>query len=318
MLLREENLGLGAQVRKSNAETFGLSLFSGVLGRLNGQSDEEVQKQQGALRDAELRTYQAQKYGFMNFVSGGLLVGDSIEPVTGGSEDGSQKRVTGDAKGKEERSAKKRKGREEAIDPEGNIKMKKGESNSESKYDAAPLKLDNNKAGERNKPKSKKRDRNAQVQTVTRDSCASTKNTDDVEQSRAVLVPSKATEDSSTDNLGGKGVTENRRKKPRKYGGAEGSTQRADDGKRSHAKKERRSCKEERRKRKEVARESKLLEKQAIGLKPIDKKRPTPARDPTTFNGNRHAVRQRYIQQKKMASLDPQAMKEIFMLKAAV
>ena len=55
-LLREDNLGLGAQIGKGNADTFGLSLFSGVLGRLNGKSDAQLEKQQSALRDAELRT----------------------------------------------------------------------------------------------------------------------------------------------------------------------------------------------------------------------------------------------------------------------
>lgn len=77
--LREDNMGIGVQVGKGNAETFGLSMFSGLLGRLNGKSDEEVAKKQNALRDVELGTFHAQRYGSMNFVSGGLLVGDKME-----------------------------------------------------------------------------------------------------------------------------------------------------------------------------------------------------------------------------------------------
>ena len=87
VLLREDNLGLGAKVGgKSNAETFGLTTLSGIFGRLNGKSEAEVQKKQEDLRDAGLRSYQATRYGFMNFVRGGLLVGDKMEEEGAGEK----------------------------------------------------------------------------------------------------------------------------------------------------------------------------------------------------------------------------------------
>jgi len=72
-------LGLGAARVASNAETFGLSLYSGLLGRLNGKSEAEVEKQQTAQRDVELALYQGRKYGNINFISAGFLVGDKMD-----------------------------------------------------------------------------------------------------------------------------------------------------------------------------------------------------------------------------------------------
>ncbi|KAG9652870.1 hypothetical protein KCU64_g8229, partial [Aureobasidium melanogenum] len=75
VLLKDDNLGLGAARGGNNAETFGLSLYSGLLGRLNGKSEAEVEKQQTAQRDVELALYQGRKYGNINFISAGFLVG---------------------------------------------------------------------------------------------------------------------------------------------------------------------------------------------------------------------------------------------------
>ncbi|CAD0083735.1 unnamed protein product [Aureobasidium vineae] len=79
VLLKDDNLGLGAARGGNNAETFGLSLYSGLLGRLNGKSEAEVEKQQTAQRDVELALYQGRKYGNINFISAGFLVGDKMD-----------------------------------------------------------------------------------------------------------------------------------------------------------------------------------------------------------------------------------------------
>ncbi|KAK5011648.1 hypothetical protein LTR28_010357, partial [Elasticomyces elasticus] len=67
VLLKDDNLGLGAQRGKSNADTFGLSTFSGILGRLNGKSEVQVQKEQAVQRDVQLASYHGQRWGRMNF-----------------------------------------------------------------------------------------------------------------------------------------------------------------------------------------------------------------------------------------------------------
>lgn len=79
VLLRDDNLGLGAaKAGARNAETFGLLQFSGLLGRLNGKDATVLAKEECAKRDVQLSIYQGRKYGTMNFVSAGYLVGDKI------------------------------------------------------------------------------------------------------------------------------------------------------------------------------------------------------------------------------------------------
>ncbi|KAK3715294.1 telomerase inhibitor [Vermiconidia calcicola] len=265
VLLREDNLGLGAQVGKSNAETFGLSLFSGVLGRLNGKSDAEVERQQGALRDAELRTYQAQKFGVMGFVSGGLLVGNKIMPAMEEEEEiENPGAISFPSEDKVERKQKKRKAAQDAseLDAKRSKKKSKVGTSGLDEHDADTNDVEAAKAKQKKAKRSKQTDRDAKASATTT----------------------------------------------------------AEDD-RSRQKQEKRARKEERRKRKEEKRRLKS-EKSAPESgstspdeQPVVVKTLAPPQD--MFSGNRHAVRQRYIQQKRMASMDAQAMKEIFMLKAA-
>jgi Pin2-interacting protein X1 len=78
-LQRDHNLGIGAIQGKSNSETFGLEVLSGLLGRLNGKSDDELEKEVAARRDVKLMRYQNEKHGLVGFVFGGYLVGDEIK-----------------------------------------------------------------------------------------------------------------------------------------------------------------------------------------------------------------------------------------------
>jgi Pin2-interacting protein X1 len=269
-LLREENLGLGAQVGKVNAETFGLSLFSGVLGRLNGKSDVEVQKHQNALRDAELRMYQANKYGNMNFVSGGFLVGDRIE-----SSMTSKKAVSKNKTPK-------------ATEPED-------KPNLNSQDEVEP----NSAEPRRKKRKMNSKEREAAVEVEVASQQTSDSN-DEADEPKAKQKDSKRTKSSK------KAKTSTEDDTP--------------DDERSRRKQERRARKEERRKRKADKRRSKSdAPPEVVASREghsIGKAAKNPSAKPSSgiFAGSRHAVRQRYIQQKRMASMDPKAIKEIFML----
>lgn len=91
---------------------------------------------------------------------------------------------------------------------------------------------------------------------------------------------------------------------------------------RRNAKEEKRARKEDRRKRKEekAKRKAERTSRTASGEStPTTVTAPTSGQStPTLLSmGGRQAVRHRYIQQKRMASMDAQAMKEIFMMKAA-
>jgi Pin2-interacting protein X1 len=71
-------MGLGAQ-RKGNNDQFGLDMYQGLLGRLNGKSDTELQKEEAGRRDVRLAILSGQRYGSTRFVSGGFLVGEKVE-----------------------------------------------------------------------------------------------------------------------------------------------------------------------------------------------------------------------------------------------
>lgn len=289
VLLRDENLGLGAQVGKGNAETFGLSLFSGVLGRLNGKSDTEVQQQQSASRDAELRTYQAQKYGLLSFVSGGMLVGDKIEPPKRSVTDSSRPQVAADDKETDGRKEKKRKSVDDLTEA----------------------------AVDRKTKKRKKESKEAKLSTK-KPSSTSVKATEPEPES------SEARGLQNQDDLPGKRAEKRSRRKERRARDARHvSPEAITEAERSRMRQERRARREDRRKRKEEkllsrARQS-LLQPDSVSKAQgsVDKKPAAAPIEHPVPNGHRHAIRQRYIQQKRMACMDPQAMKEIFMLKAA-
>ncbi|KAI2615650.1 hypothetical protein GGR54DRAFT_612228 [Hypoxylon sp. NC1633] len=82
VLLKDDNLGLGAKPRhKQNAECTGLDVFKDLLGRLNGKSEEVIEKEKEVRSQIKTNMYIERKYGTMRFVSGGLLVGDQIKDL---------------------------------------------------------------------------------------------------------------------------------------------------------------------------------------------------------------------------------------------
>lgn len=78
--LKDDNLGLGAR-SGPNVPQPGLDAFQGLLGRLNGKSEVELSKEQSIRDDSRRKNYAEKRFGGLNFVSGGLLVGDRIEEL---------------------------------------------------------------------------------------------------------------------------------------------------------------------------------------------------------------------------------------------
>jgi Pin2-interacting protein X1 len=73
---KDDNLGLGASLKSKDIEhsRTGLDAFQGLLGRLNGKSDAELEKAEKKAEDRKLVMFAQGKWGGMVFVSGGLLV----------------------------------------------------------------------------------------------------------------------------------------------------------------------------------------------------------------------------------------------------
>lgn len=282
--LREDNLGLGAKVGGNKAETFGLSLFSGVLGRLNGKDDAQVQKQQDALRDAELRQYQVGKYGLMNFVSGGLLVGDKMEEI-GEKLPGRVQETEGSAE-----SAKKR-GKKRALDErQGSYhKSEKRKKRRRSEDEDEDSVVDTAKSDD------------AALQEKARRKEKRSKKSNETAEQQDVEVASTAVSDDKK-----------AKKRNRKADSAEDPPEKSPADEKARLKEEKRARKEDRRRRKEEKRLKKAKrEASKAGTSEHETKLVQ------AVHGGRHAVRHRYIQQKRMAGMDAQAMKEIFMVKAA-
>lgn len=78
-MLKEDNLGLGARSGQAEGREFGLGGFQDLLGRLNGKSEVKLEKEKEARLELGRKLYAEQRWGPSRFVRGGLLVGDKIE-----------------------------------------------------------------------------------------------------------------------------------------------------------------------------------------------------------------------------------------------
>ena len=70
---KDDTLGLGASLKSKDIEhsRTGLDAFQGLLGRLNGKSDTEVQEAEKKVEDRKLAMFAQGKFGGMVFVPGG-------------------------------------------------------------------------------------------------------------------------------------------------------------------------------------------------------------------------------------------------------
>lgn len=279
VLLKDDNLGLGARLGGERAETFGLNQFSGLLGRLNGKSEIVLKKEESKHRDVNLALYQGRKWGNMNFVSAGFLVGDKIaskaEAMKGAPT------FVGTAE----------QGAEGSADTQDSKKRKRGTQeearNVESKGDTPIVAHDADKDPEEPTKETKQQRR---------------------ERKEREKAEKKAR----------KTVKKERKARSANTSGEEGSG--TDSASRRKA--EKKARKEERRKRREERRTNRRSE--SASSTPIEDTSSTSSGTSTPTNGTsavasrasasllgRHAVRQRYILQKRRVGMDPQALKEV-------
>jgi Pin2-interacting protein X1 len=291
VMLREDNLGIGAKIGTQNAETFGLSMFSGLLGRLNGKPEDQaaLQKKEQTLRDVQLKL----KYGNMNFVSGGLLVGDKMQEVK--SDLGFLKDGGAVVAVKESKSKKRKAESDDSEDEKSSKKRRKAETKANGT--AAAI---------------KEMKRKRRIEAGGEASAAS-----DVPEQDA---DSSSSSSSSEDEKESKRRRKAERKAEKESKSTEGSISKDE---KARLKEEKRARKEERRKRKEerrakrAAKEAKKSKSKSSSAVASESEAQSGTSTPT-FMGGRQAVRHRYIMQKRMAAGSAQALKEIFMMKPQV
>lgn len=85
--LKDDTLGLGAHAPTlGNDNVAAIDAFQGLLGRLNGKSDVQLEQEQRKRDDTRLAVYASQKWQAVTFISGGFLVqekpDDALKPKT--------------------------------------------------------------------------------------------------------------------------------------------------------------------------------------------------------------------------------------------
>ncbi|KAK8228169.1 hypothetical protein HDK77DRAFT_101332 [Phyllosticta capitalensis] len=271
--VKDDTLGLGRKRGGAENDNFGLSLFQGVLGRLNGKSDAELKTETEARKRLESKLYGGT--GTV-FVFGGYLVGDKIEDLQKKSGDD---KTTASEAGEASKSEKKRK--RSGDNDEEAPKLKKKTRKSDLKAEFSASSPDESEEESKKKSKSKKSKKSKdKAQLSESDNASSTEAQKD---------------ESSKDD-----------KKARKEA-------------KKAAKAERRAKKEAKRLKKEKRKQEKAKEEESDSSSSSESEADATVeaakKEGVAFAGNRLAVRQRYIRQKKMASMDTQALKEIFMVK---
>jgi Pin2-interacting protein X1 len=283
VLLREDNLGLGAKNGKQDSDRFGLDMFQGLLGRLNGKSEDALEKEAGYRRDLRLKEMVVKRFGATTFVSGGYLVGDKIERAIPAASDTSSVAAVNVT----EKKSKKRK-RIEAADEETGVEESKKQKISE-------VHEKNNTKKEKRKSKKDKRQTTDVVPNII------------AEQEREEKQnPSSRIHSLKPDQQ----LTEKELKTQRK-------------AERKAVKEAKRRDKSERKRRSretELIDEATTASSTPLATSESEVCSDAPTsgmlqRTSAVARG-RFAVRSRYSQQKRLAVADSQALKEIFMIKA--
>lgn len=286
-------MGLGAKRGSERAENFGLAGLASILGRLNG-NEEAVKKEEERQEEIEKRAFVYRKYGMMNFVSGGLLVGDKIvkkadvklepqvkveiksEPE---SDDGKvskkdKKRKRLEVEGVEERTVDEPtlKRKKKSMDLREEVKKENDRASSKSKKD---------KKNKKEKSKKSKKSSSSDVEAITSTSATPTSDPEPFTDKARRKAEKKARKQ------------ERKLKKALKKAAKEAAKANGDVDESSSDSDEDET----------TAASSTTTSVPATGAS-------TPSGLAYTPRGM-HAVRQRWIRQKKAATMDAQAMKEV-------
>ncbi|EFR01797.1 G-patch domain-containing protein [Nannizzia gypsea CBS 118893] len=147
--LKDDNLGLGAKPRRPlvDDEPTGLDAFQGLLGRLNGKSEIEIEKEMNVKRDIKAMTYIERRWGCMNFIRGGLLVPDKVNKIPNDEENKAvestenikptEESVSEDTDKKEKRKREKKEKKERKEKKEKSKEKKKRKKDAEVSEDIA-------------------------------------------------------------------------------------------------------------------------------------------------------------------------------------
>ncbi|CAK7264823.1 telomerase inhibitor [Sporothrix epigloea] len=289
--LREDNLGIGASNPDANQCT-GLDVFKDLLGRLNGQSAEVTEKQRQARENVRMTLYVERRFGPMRFVRGGFLIGDDET----NSDETKDTTITTSLQSENQTAT---------LSPS----TQSDEDATGSDSITARKKAKKEKGKEEKKAKSRKRKTAGHEDGEEEDDIAT-------EKKRKRRKQEGVSEDDSEGKESNKKKKDKKDKKDRKKREEGGES----DKKERKEKKPRSKDKAKKEKEKSsTRRDEEAAEEQDLGTATPSESEQTAAAVPKSFtstSSSSRLARRRYINQKRAAVSDPQALKQIFMIKA--
>ncbi|KXH50799.1 G-patch domain-containing protein [Colletotrichum simmondsii] len=284
--LKDDMLGLGFKQARDDRVT-GMDVFSDLLGRLNGKSTEVIAKEQEARTALKSTLYCDNKFGPMRFVSGGFLVGDKIK-----------EEPTAEAKEKNDSDSDDVKMEDVPATTESSKKSKKRKAEESSEDDSSSSEDEKAKKKRRKEEKKEKKEK---------------------KRSKSKSAAKEdASEDTQDETAEKKAKKEKKKSKKAKKEAADNSDEDESSDEKSSKKKrkgetdaEKAARKEEKKRRKEEKRA-----KKAAAASASASTTPTASGTSTPVLRGHHAVRSRWIAQKRMATMDDKALNAIFMVKS--
>ncbi|KAF6811107.1 g-patch domain-containing protein [Colletotrichum sojae] len=276
--LKDDMLGLGFKQARDDRVT-GMDAFSDLLGRLNGKSTESIDKDRQARAQLKSTLYCDTKFGPMRFVRGGWLVGDQV-------------REEPDAEPKDE---DKEDVKMEDIPSAADKKSKKRKVEESSDEDSSSS--EDEKTRKKRRKQEKKAAKKVKAESADSDEASATEKKDKKRKSKKEDV-SEDTQDDS----------EKKSKKKRK--------EKETDAEKAARKEEKRQRKEEKRAKKEEKRAKKEASRESSSTPATGTSTPAASGTSTPILRGHHAVRSRWIAQKKLATMDDKALNQIFMIKS--
>ncbi|CAK7208831.1 telomerase inhibitor [Sporothrix eucalyptigena] len=283
--LREDNLGIGAQGPDVNQCT-GLDIFKDLLGRLNGQSEESIEKQRQAREDVKMTLYVERRFGPMRFVRGGFLIGDDETPAEESVEEAATTRTAENTK---------------STEPE-EVTSTSTPSTSSSDTEAA----DSDAKAARTKSKKEKKEEKKEKSKKRKASDDADENDDDDSLRKDKKRKRSKEEDASDDD--------SEKKKSKKEKKEKKETKEKKDKSEKKDKKEKKERKDKKEKK-----DKKRRSDEEMDVDTLSKSEKASSATPEVFtstSSSSRLARRRYINQKRAAVSDPQALKQIFMIKA--
>lgn len=294
--IKDDTLGIGAKIGSGvgHGECTGLDAFKDLLGRLNGKEEDEIAKERKSREDLKRAIYSERKWGSQRFVSGGFLIGDKIQVLIDNEAERIRKLALGNSGASTSDSSSEEESEEEKaapVDQSKKSKKRKADALVESEPRVVAVKV--------KKSKKSRKDKETEVaddNVPSEDEKASKKSKKSKNDRKSKPEVDEELSDFKQRKTEKKERKERRAKERMATSGVEES-------------------KEERKARRKAKRDKKAAEDDTDSSQTTTKESTPVVAAPNTQSRQmmqgRHAVRSRYIAQKRLASMDVASLNQV-------